>query len=117
MPIRGGFLEAIDGPAPKGWDRGSVTLKFENPDALIPIEAWRRGAFALHKMEDGGVNITHAPTGMYIWRADTMDQAVEFVDAIEPLHDWSSILKKMPAGSELWPKVRAVIHRFYESVE
>lgn len=115
MPIRGGFLETIVGLTPaEGWKLGHVTLKLENPDERIPIEAWCKGAFAIHDMESGSVNITHAPTGMYIWTADTMEQAVEFVDAIDPLWDWSAILNKMPAGSELYPKVRAVINQFYE---
>lgn len=111
MTIRGEFAETVVGMPPEGWTLGHVTLTLRNPPERIAVEAWRRGAFAVHEIfwpESGG-RLTHAPTGLKIWRFPTMDEAAELAERIEPLADWGSILESVPAGTDLYPKVRNII--------
>jgi hypothetical protein len=108
MTIRGGFSETVIGAPPEGWTLGHVTLTLLNPEERVPVEAWRRGAFAVHEAEGGG-RLTHAPTGLRIWTCDTMDTAAELAQRIEGLADWESIKKMLPPKTELYPRVRSII--------
>ena len=74
----------------------------------IQIEAWRRGAFAIHEVKDGA-RITHAPTGLTIWTTSFFDEAAEVAEAIEGLTDWSSIKEAAPIGGDLYKRMRHVI--------
>lgn len=114
--IRERYAETVVGHPPEGWTIGHVTLRLLNPDERIPVEAWRRGAFAVHEAEGGG-RLTHAPTGLRIWTCRTIDDAAELAERIEALTDWDSIKKEMPPGSDLYPKVRDVIDRMEEATE
>lgn len=108
--IRGSYAETVVGAPPDGWTLGHVTLTLRYPDERVPVEAWRRGAFAVHEAE-GGARLTHAPTGLRIWTFDTMDGATELAERIEPLADWSSFKEELrgPIGDDLYPKVRGII--------
>lgn len=109
MAIRGEFLEKISGAAPVGWERGDVLLTLEHPDERISIEAWRKGAFAIHETQwPHGARLTHAPSGLSVYYARDVAEAAEFADRIEPFTDWGAIKEKMPHGSDLYPKVREV---------
>ena len=112
MAIRNEFEETVSGSPPEGWSLGHVTLTLKYPDERIPVEAWRRGAFAVHERTKKDWRLTHVPTGLHIWTAPTADVAAEFAEAIEPLADWDAIKTMMPAGSDLYPKVRAVMENF-----
>lgn len=107
------FLDTVTGSPPKGWSLGDVIIQIERPKKKrLQVEAWRRGAFALHEREfpDGRETIlTHAPTGLRIYSFPSLELTIELADRIEPLADWSAITKKMPLGSDLYPKVRDVI--------
>ena len=109
--IRNEFLETCVGRPSEGWTLGHVTITLKNPDERIPVEAWRKGAFAVHPTL-GGARLTHAPTGLSIYHARSMDEAVEFAERIEPFTDWQAIKEKMPSGSDLYPKVREVRWEF-----
>ena len=108
--IREEFHEIICGAPPDGWKLGHVTVQLFCPNERIPVEAWVRGAFAVHETMTGAT-LTHAPTGLAIWRGAELDQLVTLAEAIEGMADWSRINNMMPCGSELYPKVRAVIDR------
>ena len=116
--IRGSYHETVVGTPPEGWTLGHVTLTLRYPDERIPVEAWRRGAFAVHEVELGA-RLTHAPTGLRIWTCGTMDEAVELADRIEPLADWSAFKEELkgPIGDELYPKVREVIDQMEAATE
>jgi hypothetical protein len=110
--IRGIFNRTISGSPFEGWQHGHVSLALRNPPERLPVEAWRRGAFAIHKTfgYDGeGARLTHAPTGLAIYTFETKGQAAECVKRIEPLADWDSIKSKMQSGSDLYHKVRPII--------
>lgn len=110
--IRGVFSKTISGQPIDGWQRGHVSLALKNPSERVPVEAWRRGAFAIHEVAggDGDVaRLTHAPTGLGIYTFNTAGQAAECVKRIEPLADWESINKEMQSGSDLYHKVRPII--------
>lgn len=108
MAIRGNYAETVVGAPPEGWTLGHVTLFLRYPEERIPVEAWRRGAFAVHEGDGGGL-LTHAPTGLRIWSFATMDEAAELAEKIEPLADWGAIKDELPFGTELYPKVRDII--------
>lgn len=110
--IRQEFIETVIEKPPSGWTLGHVTLDLHYPDERIPVEAWRRGAFAIHERvgSDGKQAVlTHAPTGLRINAFATMDDAAECAEKIEPLTDWNAIKQKFETGSELFPKVRDVV--------
>lgn len=116
MTIRGKFAETVVGAPPEGWTLGHVTLTLHSPPERIAVEAWRRGAFAVHQVfwpESGG-RLTHAPTGLKIWCFASMDEAAELAEKIEPLADWNSIREMLPSGTELYPKVRTIIDEIGE---
>ncbi|WP_316176196.1 hypothetical protein [Bradyrhizobium sp. SZCCHNRI1073] len=107
------FLDTVIGPAPEGWALGEVIIQIERPKRKrLQVEAWKRGPFAMHEREfaDGRETVlTHAPTGLRIFSFPSVEQTIELADRIEPLTDWSAITKKMPLGSDLYPKVREII--------
>lgn len=110
--IRQQFEETVLGAPPSGWTLGHLTLHLRNPEERIAVEAWRRGAFAIHEgMDwDGKIAIlSHAPTGLRINAFATMDEASECAEKIEPLTDWNAITEKFETGSDLYPKVRDVV--------
>lgn len=110
--IRQEFLTTVVERPPEGWTLGYFTLNLHYPDERIPVEAWRRGAFAVHERvgSDGKQAVlSHAPTGLRINSFSTMDEAAECAEKIEPLTDWNAITKKFDTGSELFPKVRDVV--------
>lgn len=116
--IRDEFIETIVERPPEGWTLGHVTLDLHYPDERIPVEAWRRNAFAIHERVGSygkEAVLTHAPTGLRIYSFSTMDDAVECAEKIEPLTDWSAINKKFDTGSELFPKVRKVVESIKDS--
>jgi hypothetical protein len=106
--IRGGFHETVVGSPPEGWQIGHVTMQLLFPSELVQIEAWRRGAFAVHELTYGA-RLTHAPTGLRIWNTCSMDQAAELAERLEGLADWDAITATMPIGSDLYPKVKEII--------
>lgn len=103
------FKETIVGTPPEGWSLGHVTVVLSD-SSRKPIEAWRRGAFAVHELEceSHSARLTHAPTGLNIWNCQTMDEAAELAERIERLTDWNAISKMLPPGSDLYPKVREI---------
>lgn len=107
--IRDEFEEVLIMSPPDRWARGHVTISLINPEEKHAIEAWRRGAFAVHELANGRASLTHAPTGLKIYIFDDMDKAAECAQAIEALTDWSAITGMMPAGGDLLPKVREII--------
>lgn len=110
--IREEFFETIIEKPPAGWTLGHVTLDLHFPEQRIPVEAWRRGAFAIHERtgSDGRRSVlTHAPTGLRINEFATMDDAAECGEKIEMLTDWNTITRKFDTGSDLFPKVRDVV--------
>ena len=117
MTIRGEFAETVVGQPPEGWTLGHVTVTLRD-NKRVPIEAWRRGAFAVHEVfsPNKGGRLTHAPTGLKIWFSGTMDQAAELAEKLEPLADWNAITKALPLGSDLYPKVRQVIDEMEATV-
>ena len=119
------FLPTMTGTPPEGWAPGYVTIHIERPEETrIPVEAWRRGAFAIHgreywaddgeKMESEAV-LTHAPTGLRIYSFSDPAMAAKLAEAIAPLTDWDSIPTKMGRGSDLYFKVREVIDALEEA--
>jgi hypothetical protein len=118
--IRQEYLETVIGNPPDGWTLGHVTLNLRNPDERIPVEAWRRSSFAIHEKitaDHKQALLTHTPTGMLINAFATMDDAAECAERLEPLTDWSAIKAGMPAGSELFPKVRAVVEEIQDRTD
>lgn len=111
MAIHDEFEEVLVESPPDGWLRGHVTLALRNPEERVPVEAWRRGAFAVHRTCAGGARLSHAPSGLGIWTFDNMDVAAEAAEQMEPLADWNSFTKEVPAGTELYPKVRSIIDK------
>lgn len=110
--IREEFIETIVERPPEGWTLGHVTIQLYYPEERIPVEAWRKGAFAVHeRMGWAGKEaiLTHAPTGLRINSFSTMDDAAECAEKIEPLTDWGAVEKKFDTGSELFPKVSDVV--------
>lgn len=105
------FEETVIGTPPDGWSLGHVTVTRRPHMKPKPVEAWRRGAFAVHEVngEEGKGRLTHAPTGLQVWTFETMDKAAELAERIEPLTDWNAIKKEMPLGSDLYKKVRTII--------
>jgi hypothetical protein len=111
------FAETVVGAPPEGWVLGHVTIMRRTKNAK-PIEAWRRGAFAVHEVfaPHHGGRLTHAPTGLANWTFDTMDKAADLAERIEGLADWGTIKSELPSGSGLYPKVRAIIDEI-EAIE
>lgn len=101
---------APKGTPPEGWTLGHVSLRLI-PERLETVEAWRRGAFAVHEPGRGSVRLTHAPTGLLIATFDDLDTAVVGAEAIEPLTDWGAISQKAPPSSDLPAMVTATIER------
>ncbi len=114
MAIRAEFEETFVGIPPEGWTLGHVTLVLRSPEERVPVEACRRGAFAIHEAY-GCFRLTHAPSGLRIWASPTMDEAAELAERIEPLADWNAFTKELPAGTELYPKVRKIIDEIESS--
>lgn len=83
-------LEGVGSP-PVGWEIGHVTLHLIHPEEKAVVEAWRRGAFAVHPADGCHGVITHAPTGRGLWTARSMGHAAKMVEAIEPLADWQTV--------------------------
>lgn len=108
MTIRNYYLETTDCAPPNGWTRGHVTLHLVHPDERVAVEAWRRGAFAVHPTNAcGHAVITHASTGRGIWTSRSMEEGALIVERIEPLANWEAIdVNEKPA---LRDKVRSVI--------
>jgi hypothetical protein len=113
--IRSQFIETVVGSPPEGWTLGHLTLQLYRPEERIAVEAWRRGAFAIHERIDSEGNreavLTHAPTGLRIDSFPTMDDAAECAEKIEPLADWSAISKRFESGSDLYPKIREIAYK------
>lgn len=110
--IRQEFIETVVERPPEGWTLGHVSLNLHHPDERIPVEAWRRSAFAIHeRMGSSGKEavLTHAPTGLRINSFESMDDAAECAEKIEPLTDWAAIDKKFDTGSNLFPKLRDIV--------
>jgi hypothetical protein len=113
MPLKDELLPRVSEPLPQGWTLGHVTIQGRAGDAE-PIEALQRGSFAVHEVRGGYGNlwrVSHAPTGLRIWEFDKIKDAIALAERIEPLTDWGAIKDAMPRGSELYPKVRAVIDK------
>jgi hypothetical protein len=110
--IRNKYIETVVERPPEGWTLGHVTLHLHNPDERIPVEAWRRGAFAIHeRMDYDGKTavLSHAPTGLCVNNFASMDDAAECAERLEPLTDWAAISERFEAGSDLYPKVRGIV--------
>jgi hypothetical protein len=103
-----GFFTTAKGEPPQGWERGFVTLTLRDPEGQLPIEAWRWGPFAVHE-NCRGWRLTHAHSGLLIWTFDTAELAVECADRIAALADFDAIKERIPAGTDLYPKVQKVI--------
>jgi len=115
MAIRDDFIETIVGLPPEGWSLGEVELALKRPDERIVVEAWRRGPFAIHQIDRAGrpARLTHAPTGLQIAPDfTTFDAAAECAEQLEPLCDWNSITERFQLGSDLFPKVKAVVDQW-----
>jgi len=112
--IRGEFIETIVGAPPEGWTLGHVTLQLYGPEERIPVEAWRRGPFAVHEVErEMRGRLTHAPTGLKIaLDFASMDDAVACAEKIEPLADWYAIKERFKSGGSegLYERVRDIAH-------
>lgn len=106
--IQGEFYGTAVGAPPDGWTPGHATLTLKSPDDRVAIEAWRSGAFAIHEVRFGW-HLTHVPTGLRIWTFDTPELAAECAQRIRSFADFDAIKEKMPKGSDLYPRVRAVI--------
>lgn len=108
--IRGELIETVVGAPPEGWTLGHVTLQLHGPDERIPVEAWRRGPFAVHEINAAMKGrLTHAPTGLRIVSDfASMDEAVICAEKIEPLTDWLSIKERFGSGGSagLYERVR-----------
>jgi hypothetical protein len=119
--IREHFEETVVENPPEGWTLGHVTLDLYYPPSRIPVEAWRRGAFAIHERigynDEKEAVLTHAPTGLRVNGFATMDDAAECAEKIEPLTDWNAIKKMMPLGSDLFPKVKKVVDQIKDRME
>ncbi len=106
-------MDTVVGVPPEGWTIGHFTLQLYGPEERLPVEAWRKGAFAIHERinRDGTKEavLSHAPTGLRINSFETMDECAECAEQIEPFADWGSITKKFDTGSDLYPKVRDVV--------
>lgn len=113
MAIRNEFAETVSGEAPEGWERGHVTIQLKDPDEKVAVEAWRKGAFAIHEIINPvRARLTHAPTGLQIYSTTDAATAAEFAARIEPFTNWDDIKERMPSGSDLYPKVRQVRWEF-----
>lgn len=113
-PRFGEFLETVVGGPPDGWKLGHISVLLKHDGTRISVEAWCRGAFAIHEVEwsgGGAARLTHAPTGLKIWTFASVEDAAEAAETIEPLADWASIKKELPLGTELYPKVREVFDK------
>jgi hypothetical protein len=113
MPLKDELLETVVGIPPDGWSLGHVTINGRSEDDRMPIEAMRRGAFAVHEVNriDGrGWRVSHAPSGLQIWTFSTFSEAIELAERIESMTDWGQIKKQLPSGTNLFPKVRAIIN-------
>jgi hypothetical protein len=109
--IRNEFHEVLADVPPEGWTRGHVSLHLRFPDERVSVEAWRRGAFAVHRVNESGANLTHAPTGFRIWTFRDLNSAAAAAAEMESLTDWNAIVDEMPRDSDLYPLVRAIIDR------
>lgn len=110
MTIRDEFVEIIVGAPPEGWTLGHVTLHLHSPEERVSVEAWRRGAFAVHEVRGSQpCRLTHAPTGLAINSFETMDDAVMCAEQIESFTDWPAITQMMTTGSDLFPRVKEVV--------
>ena len=105
---RGKYHEVVVESPPEGWTRGDTKLRVADPAEIVKVEAWRRGAFAVHEvlLDEGPYGlITHAPTGYRIAVCSTMDIAAEVAEAIEPLADWAAITERSPEDRQLGRRV------------
>lgn len=108
--IRNELIETVVGAPPEGWTLGHVTIQLHGPEERVPVEAWRRGPFAVHEVNrEMKGRLTHAPTGLRI-APDfaSMDEAVVCAEKIEPLTDWLSIKGPFSSGDSagLYERVR-----------
>lgn len=107
MAIRNYFSETI-GPPPDGWQSGHVTLQLIHPDERVPVEAWVRGAFAIHGVVNSElVVITHVPSGKSVWTARDGRDATAIVEQIEPLTAWQTV----KPDTKLRDRVREIINK------
>ena len=100
--------EIITGAPPDGWEDGELSI-LRNNGLRSTIEAWLRGAFAIHRDKGGNWRLSHVPTGLQIYTVSSVGAAAALADKIEPLTDWSAIKKAFPLGSELYPKVKLAV--------
>lgn len=110
MPLKDELVMTVRGDVPEGWSLGHATIRGLNHDEKIAIEALRCGSFAVHETIGGNWRLSHAPTGLQIWTFGSRRQALELAKRIEAFTDWSAIKDTLPKGSELYPKVREVVH-------
>lgn len=112
MAIRNVYKETLSDAPVAGWKAGHVTLYLERPLERVPVEAWIRGPFAIHDLMSGRANLTHIPTGRRIYSFDSKLDAAEAAEKIEPLGEWDAINDQMPPGSELYSKIRPILHQY-----
>ena len=111
MTLHNELIETVIGIPPPGWSLGHVTINGRNGQRM-PIEAMRHGHFAVHEVErmaGRGWRLTHAPSGLQIWTFPTLEQAIELAERIEGFTDWGAFDKMLPAGTDLYPRVREVV--------
>jgi hypothetical protein len=105
----GEFPEVITQSPPNGWEYGTVDLFLRNPDRKHQVEAWRRGPFAVHEIENPKAGrLTHAPTGRHMFTVATLDDAARAAEAIEGMTNWSEF-SKPTAYPDLFKQVRACV--------
>jgi hypothetical protein len=112
MPLKDELLPRVSHLPPEGWTLGHVTIQGRDDGDAEPIEALRHGSFAVHEIVGGDDNywrVSHAPSGLRIWEFRKIKDAIALAERIEAFTDWNAIKGVMPRGSELYPKVRAVI--------
>lgn len=112
MPLKDELIETIIGIPPPGWELGHATINGRADRDREVIEAMRRGAFAVHEVNqiDGrGWRLSHAPSGLQIWTFREMEDAIALAERIENFTDWQTIKKMLPVGTDLYPKVRKII--------
>lgn len=124
------FISEFDDPPPPGWQRGAVLVQMDEiPEKdLIErplVEAWTRGAFAVHPVRCGGErlgNLTHIPTGLAITAPlPTLADAVTLAHAIEGLTNWHAITERLtpekltePSIATMRAQVNAAVDRLRE---
>lgn len=105
------YLETVDDVLPDGWSYGHVTIVLGDGERTA-LEAWRRGAFAVHQVRNpAGAILTHAPSGRRIAEFPTMDMATRCAESIDGFADWFDSELHEKVDPDLYAKVRAVILR------